>query len=89
MEMQGDRQLEGIEGADLAGEAVARDKILGAVVMRVEETNDLISPACDVGREQPSQAGEFGWVERTGSDLDGVTPRNGKNRTLSRGQCWK
>ncbi len=53
MEMQGDRQLEGIEGADLSGEAVARDQVLGAVVMRVEEANDLISPPCDVGREKP------------------------------------
>ena len=55
----------------MAGEAVARDKILGAVVVGVEKAYDLISLTCDVGREKPPQAGEFGWVERTGSDLDG------------------
>src|SRR5512142_460792 len=71
MEMQGDGQLEGIESANLAGESVACDQVLGAVVMRVEEANNLISPPGDLGREEPPQTGEFSEVERSGSDLDG------------------
>jgi hypothetical protein len=35
----------------------------------------------------PDEMKFVGWVPPT--DLKGVTPRNGKNRTLSRGQCWK
>src|SRR5512135_2063167 len=71
MEMQGDGQLEGIESANLPGESVACDQVLGAVVMRVEEANNLISPPGDLGREEPPQTGEFSGVERSGSDLDG------------------
>ena len=71
MEMQGDGQLEGIESANLPGESVACDQVLGAVVMRVEEANNLISPPGDMGREEPPQPGELSGVERSGSDLDG------------------
>ena len=71
VELESDAQLQGIQGANLPGKSVSHNEILGAVVMDVEQTEDLISPACHVRREEAPKPGEFGGVELPGADLDG------------------
>lgn len=55
VEVQGDGELEGVERANLASEAVTSDEVLGRGIMGVEETSDPTPLAGDIGRESAPQ----------------------------------
>ena len=57
---------EPFEGGNVAEALIGADEVLEGGHAMEMQTNDLISPPCDVGREKSPQAGEFGWVERSG-----------------------
>ena len=45
VEVKGDAKLEGIQGANLPAKAMVRDEIPRTVVVKVEQSEDLIPPA--------------------------------------------
>ena len=44
VELDGDAELQGVEGANLPAKAVIRDQVPGAVVMDVEQAEDSVNP---------------------------------------------
>ena len=47
------------------------DEIPGAVIMDVQQPEDVIPPACNMSCEEGAEPGEFPSVELPGADLDG------------------
>jgi len=71
MDLKRNAELQGIESANLSLMSVSVDEFPSAVVMDVEQAEDLIPPVSDMSREETTEPGEFQSVKLPGADRDG------------------